>query len=60
LKPGVQWADSRVPLFVGAALLVVLLNVMALVNANRLTPGKLALVPPNPYPWAPAKVAGHQ
>jgi len=60
LKPGSQWADSRVPLFVGAALLVVFLNMMALMNAPRLTPGKLALVPPNPYPWAPAKVAGHR
>jgi len=60
LKPGSRWADSRVPLFVGAALLVVFLNVMALMNAPRLTPGRLALVPPNPYPWAPTKVAGHR
>jgi uncharacterized membrane protein len=59
LQPGSQWADSRVPLFVATALLVVFLNVMALMNPGRLTPGKLALVPPNPYPWAPAKVAGH-
>jgi uncharacterized membrane protein len=59
LKPGSQWADSRVPLFVAAALLVVFLNMMALMNPGPLTPGKLALVPPNPYPWAPAKVAGH-
>jgi uncharacterized membrane protein len=60
LKPGSNWADSRVPLFVGAALLVVVLNVLALLYAPRLTPQKLALVPPNPYPWAPARVAGHQ
>jgi len=60
LQPGAQWAQSRVPVFLGAALLVVFLNVVALINANRLTPEKLALVPPNPYPWAPAKVAGHQ
>jgi hypothetical protein len=60
LKPGASWADSRVPLFVGAALLVVLLNVLALLNAPRLTPQKLALVPPNPYPWTPAEVAGHE
>ena len=60
LKPGSQWADSRVPLFLGAALLIVFLNVVALMNATRLTPDKLALVPTNPYPWAPAKVAGHQ
>ena len=60
LKPGAHWADSRVPHFVGAALLVVVLNVLALLNASRLTPQKLALVPPNPYPWAPARVAGHQ
>jgi hypothetical protein len=59
LKPGAQWADSRVPLFVAAALLVVFLNLVALMNPARLTPGKLALVPPNPYPWAPAKLAGH-
>jgi uncharacterized membrane protein len=60
LKPGSNWADSRVPLFVGAALLVVVLNVLALLNAPRLSPQKLALVPPNPYPWAPAEVAGHE
>jgi uncharacterized membrane protein len=60
LMPGARWADSRVPLFVGAALLVVFLNVVALMNATRLTPDKLALVPTNPYPWTPAKVAGHQ
>jgi uncharacterized membrane protein len=59
LQPGSQWADSRVPLFVATVLLVVFLNVMALMNPGRLTPGKLALVPSNPYPWAPAKVAGH-
>jgi uncharacterized membrane protein len=60
LKPGGLWADARIPLFAGAAALVVFLNAAALLNANRLTPEKLALVPPNPYPWAPAKVAGHQ
>jgi hypothetical protein len=60
LKPGSNWADSRVPLFIGAALLVVLLNVLALLNAPRLTPEKLALLPKNPYPWVPTKVAGHQ
>jgi uncharacterized membrane protein len=60
LKPGAQWADSRVPLFAAAVLLVVFLNVVALMNAPRLTPGKLALFPPNPYPWAPAKVAGQR
>ncbi len=60
LKPASRWADSRVPLFTAAVLLVVFLNVLALRNAARLTPEKLALVPPNPYPWSPAKVAGHQ
>jgi hypothetical protein len=60
LRPGSQWADSRVPLFLGAALLVVFLNVVALMNATRFTPDRLALVPTNPYPWAPAKVAEHQ
>ena len=60
LKPGSDWADSGVTLFAGAALLVVLLNVLALLNAPRLTPQKLALVPSNPYPWTPAEVAGHE
>jgi uncharacterized membrane protein len=60
LKPGSQWADTRVAVFAGAALLVVFLNILALENAPRLTPERLALVPPNPYPWAPAKVAGHR
>ena len=36
------------------------LNVLALLNAPRLTPQKLALVPPNPYPWIPAELAGHE
>jgi surface polysaccharide O-acyltransferase-like enzyme len=54
-----RWFDSRVPLFVSIVLLVAFLNILALVNAPKLTPAKLSLVPTNPYPWAPAKVAGH-
>jgi hypothetical protein len=57
LRPGAQWVDSRVGLFATSVLVVVSLNVLALANAPRLMPGKLALVPPNPYPWVPAKVA---
>jgi hypothetical protein len=59
LRPGAR-ADSRVPVFMASAAAVLLLNFLALANAAHLTPGKLALVPPNPYPWAPAKVAGHR
>jgi uncharacterized membrane protein len=57
-KPS-QWSESRVPLFAAAVALVVFLNILAMMNAPRLTPAKLALVPPNPYPWT-AKVAGHR
>jgi len=57
LRPGSPWVDSRVGLFATSVLVVVCLNVLALTNAPRLTPGRLALVPPNPYPWVPAKVA---
>lgn len=41
-------------------LLVFVLNLLALVNASSLTPSRLTLVPPNPYPWTPVKVAGHR
>jgi uncharacterized membrane protein len=57
LRPGTQSVDSRVGLFAASALVVVFLNVLALANAPRLTPDKLALIPPNPYPGVPAKVA---
>ena len=57
LKPGDTLLDSRVGVFVTVVLVVVILNALAAANALRLIPGKLALVPPNPYPWAPAKVA---
>ena len=57
LKPGSTVLDSRVGLFATSVLVVVFLNLLAISNAPRLTPGKLALVPVNPYPWAPAKVA---
>jgi uncharacterized membrane protein len=53
-----QWAHRRVPLFAGAVLLVVVINILALENALKLTPAKLSLVPTNSCPWAPAKVAG--
>jgi hypothetical protein len=62
LKPGSrpsQGSGSRAPLFVSTVLLVVVINILVLENAPRLMPAKLCLVPTNPYPWAPAKVAGH-
>jgi hypothetical protein len=60
LKPGARGADSRAPFFMAAAALALFLNVLALENAAHLTPEKLALIPPNPHAWAPAKVAGHR
>jgi hypothetical protein len=59
LQPGSPSPAVR-PVFACSVLLVVVINLLALENATRLTPGKLALFPINPYPWAPAKVAGHQ
>ncbi len=57
LRPGASLVISRVGVFAIAVLVVVILNLLAMRNALQLTPGKLALVPPNPYPWAPSKVA---
>ena len=54
-----QGSGSRVPLFISVVLLVVVINIVALENAPKLTPAKLSLVPTNPYPWAPARIAGH-
>jgi uncharacterized membrane protein len=54
-----RWSGSRVPLFVSTVLLVVVINILVLENAPRLTPAKLSLVPTNPYPWASTKIAGH-
>lgn len=54
-----QWPGGRVPLFVSVVLLVVVINILVLENASQLTPAKLSLVPTNPYPWAPTKIAGH-
>jgi uncharacterized membrane protein len=54
------WSESRVPLFAAAVALVVFLNILAMVNAHRLTPLKRAVVPPNPYPWVPVRVSGHR
>jgi hypothetical protein len=64
LKPGSrrspsQWSGSRAPFFVSIVLLVVVINVVVLENAPKLTPAKLSLVPTNPYPWTPTKIAGH-
>jgi hypothetical protein len=62
LKPGSrpsQWYASRAPLFVSTVLLVVGINILVLENGPRLMPAKLSVVPTNPYPWAPTKVAGH-
>jgi uncharacterized membrane protein len=57
LRPGGTWVERRAGVFAAAVVVVVILNALAVSNAQRLMPGKLALVPPNPYPWAPAKVA---
>jgi hypothetical protein len=54
-----HWADGRVPLFVGVVAVVIVVNLLAIENAPKLTPHKLGLIPTNPYPWSPAKVAGH-
>jgi hypothetical protein len=54
-----HWADGRVPLFTGIVAVVIVVNILALENAPKLTPHKLELVPTNPYPWLPAKFAGH-
>jgi hypothetical protein len=40
-------------------LLVVVINILVLENALKLTPDKLSLMPTNPHPWTPVKVAGH-
>jgi hypothetical protein len=45
LKPGLHWVDGRAGVFATVVLAVVFLNALALLNAPRLTPGKLALVP---------------
>jgi hypothetical protein len=47
------------PAAVAVLLLFVVVNLLALANAPRLTPAKLALFPTNPYPWSPARLAGH-
>ena len=49
----------RQPVFASVVLLVVGLNILALANAAKLTPSRLALVPANPHPWLAAKVASH-
>jgi uncharacterized membrane protein len=53
-----KWVLRRVVVFASVVLFLVVLNALALVNASKLTPSKLALVPPNPCPWDPVKVAG--
>jgi hypothetical protein len=53
LKPGF---DGRAGAFAITVMAVVFLNALALLNAPRLTPGKLSLVPPNPHSWVMAKV----
>ena len=56
LKPGATLVECRVGVFATSVLVVVILNALAVTHALRLTPGRLALVPPNPHPWAPARV----
>ena len=60
LKSGMHWTDARVGAFATVVIAVMFLNALALLNAPRLTPGRLALVPPNPNPWAPARMAGRR
>ncbi len=55
---GADRSAGRIPVFAIAVTLVVVINLLALENAAYLTPGKLALVPANPYPWGPARMAG--
>jgi len=50
-------SEGRIPLFAGTVAVVVVINLLALENASRLTPQKLGLLPANPYPWTPAQVA---
>ena len=57
LRPGHSVVNSRVGLFATSVAVVVILNLLAMTNALRLIPGKLAVVPPNPYPWAPTQMA---
>ena len=53
-----HWAEGRVPLFAGIVAFVIVINLLALENASKLTPHKLGLIPANPYTWFPARVAG--
>ena len=57
LKAEGTLGERRVGVFATAVVVVVILNALAVSNAQRLMPDKLALVPQNPYPWAPAQVA---
>jgi uncharacterized membrane protein len=66
LKRGAHPATMRPPatsstaaIIASTIVLVVVINILALENAPKLTPPKLSLVPTNPYPWAPAKAADH-
>ena len=59
LQPGARPPLVQVRAAAAGVILVVAINVLALENAPKLTPTKLSLVPINPYPWYPAKVAGH-
>ncbi len=57
---GAGHSGGRIPIFPIAITLVLVINLLALVNAAYLTPGTLALVPSNPYPWGSARMAaGH-
>jgi uncharacterized membrane protein len=53
---GMRLGGYRATRFAGVVALAVLINLLALQNAANLTPGKLALVPVNPYPWVPARI----
>jgi hypothetical protein len=51
--------DGRMGAFATVVVAVVFLNTLALLNAPRLTPGKLALVPTNPHSWVARVAARH-
>jgi len=60
LTLGYAGADGgRVGLFACVVAVVIALNILALLNASAYTPARMAFVPTNPYPWAPARLAGH-
>jgi uncharacterized membrane protein len=54
----VNWS-SAIAVFTCLVAVAVGMNALALENASRLTPPKLALVPVNSHPWKPTRLAVH-